>query len=97
VPGQAIGQADYVLIAGIVEVQRLEQQASEHVQRLADDWHISSRAEGCSSCVPSFEILGRWTAISPGLGLSLRFPAMADVELCGEIQIQIAQLPLGCT
>jgi hypothetical protein len=37
VPGQAIGQADYVLIAEIVEVDRFEQQASEHVQRLADD------------------------------------------------------------
>ena len=37
VPGQAIGQADYVLIAEIVEVKRFEQQGSEHVQRLADD------------------------------------------------------------
>jgi len=37
VPGQAIGQADYVLIAEIVGVERFEQQASEHVQRLADD------------------------------------------------------------
>ncbi len=37
VPGQAIGQADYVLIAELVEVERFEQQASEHVQRLADD------------------------------------------------------------
>jgi hypothetical protein len=38
VPGQAIDQADYVLIAEIVEVEeRWEQQASEHVQRLADD------------------------------------------------------------
>jgi hypothetical protein len=37
VPGQAIGQADYVLIAEIVEVERFEQQASEHVERLADD------------------------------------------------------------
>jgi hypothetical protein len=37
VPGQAIGAADYVLIAEIVEVERFEQQASEHVQRLADD------------------------------------------------------------
>jgi hypothetical protein len=33
----AVGQADYVLIAEIVEVERFEQQASEHVQRLADD------------------------------------------------------------
>ena len=37
VPGQSIGQADYVLIAEIVEVERFEQQASEHVQRLMDD------------------------------------------------------------
>ena len=37
VPGQSIGQADYVLIAEIVEVERFEQQASEHVQRIADD------------------------------------------------------------
>jgi hypothetical protein len=37
VPGQSIGQADYVLIAEIVNIQRWEQQGSEHVQRLADD------------------------------------------------------------
>src|SRR6185312_4401120 len=37
VPGQAVGQADYVLIAEIHGVDRFEQQASEHVQRLADD------------------------------------------------------------
>ena len=37
VPGQSIGQADYVLIAQIVEVDRFEQQASDHVQRLTDD------------------------------------------------------------
>ena len=37
VPGQSIGQADYVLIAEIVEVDRFEQQASDHVQRLEDD------------------------------------------------------------
>jgi hypothetical protein len=43
VPGQSIGQADYVLIAEIVEVERFEQQASEHVQRLADDLaHLAS-------------------------------------------------------
>jgi hypothetical protein len=36
VPGQSIGEADYVLIAEIVDVERFEQQASEHVQRLAD-------------------------------------------------------------
>jgi hypothetical protein len=37
VPGQSTAQADYVLIAEIVEVDRFEQQASEHVQRLEDD------------------------------------------------------------
>jgi hypothetical protein len=45
VPGQTMGQADYVLIAEIVGVERFEQQASEHVQRLADDLDhlVSSR------------------------------------------------------
>jgi hypothetical protein len=45
VPGQAIGQADYVLIAEIVEIDRFEQQGSEHIQRLADDLDhlVSSR------------------------------------------------------
>jgi hypothetical protein len=37
VPGQSMGEADYVLLAEIVEVQRFEDQASERVQRLADD------------------------------------------------------------
>jgi hypothetical protein len=37
VPGQSIGQADYVLIAEIAAVERWEQQASEHIQRLEDD------------------------------------------------------------
>jgi hypothetical protein len=37
VPGQAIDQADYVLIAEIVGVERFEQQGGEQVQRLADD------------------------------------------------------------
>src|SRR4030081_821495 len=37
VPGQATDQADYVLIAEIVGVERWEQQASEHIQRLTDD------------------------------------------------------------
>jgi hypothetical protein len=36
VPGQSMGQADYVLMAEIAEVDRFEQQASEHVQRLED-------------------------------------------------------------
>ena len=45
VPGQAIGQADYVLIAEIVEVERFEQQGSERVQQLAGDLEhlVSSR------------------------------------------------------
>jgi hypothetical protein len=45
VPGQSIGQADYVLFAEIAEVERFEQQASEHIQRLEDDLEhlVSSR------------------------------------------------------
>ena len=45
VPGQSIGQADYVLIAEIVEVERFEQQATEHIQRLEVDLEhlVSSR------------------------------------------------------
>jgi hypothetical protein len=44
VPGQSIGQADYVLIAEINEVGRWEQQASEHVQRLEEDLaHLVSK------------------------------------------------------
>jgi hypothetical protein len=45
VPGQVIDQADYVLIAEIVEVDRFEQQGSERVQQLADelDHLVSSR------------------------------------------------------
>jgi hypothetical protein len=37
VPGQAIGEADYVLIAEILDVSRFEDQGSERVQRLEDD------------------------------------------------------------
>jgi hypothetical protein len=37
VPGQSIGQADYVLFAEIVDLDRFEQQASERVQQLEDD------------------------------------------------------------
>jgi hypothetical protein len=37
VPGQSIGQADYVLIAQVLEVERFEQQAGDHVERLAED------------------------------------------------------------
>jgi hypothetical protein len=44
VPGQSLGQADYVLIAEIVAVERWEQQASELLERLADDLaHLVSR------------------------------------------------------
>jgi hypothetical protein len=45
VPGQSISQADYVLIAEIFEVERFEQQATEHIQRLTDDLEhfVSSR------------------------------------------------------
>ena len=91
VPGQAIGQADYVLIAEIVEVDRFEQQASEHVQRLADDLEHLVSSRGMSSCAPSFESRRRWRAISPrrspsvvrvpeppGSRRSLGVPARAD-------------------
>ena len=37
VPGQSTREADYVLIAEILEVERFEQQVSEHIQRLEDD------------------------------------------------------------
>jgi hypothetical protein len=37
VPGQALDRADYVLIAEIVAVERFEQQASELIERMADD------------------------------------------------------------
>jgi len=37
VPGQSLRQADYVLIAEIVAVERFEQQASELIERLEDD------------------------------------------------------------
>ena len=37
VPGQSLSQADYVLIAEVIPVERFEQQASELIQRLEDD------------------------------------------------------------
>src|SRR5690348_4913760 len=37
VPGQAIEEADYVLLAQITGVERFEEQGSEHVQRLTDE------------------------------------------------------------
>ena len=45
VPGQAIGAADYVLIAEIVNMERWQQQAEDRVQGLADalEHLVSSR------------------------------------------------------
>lgn len=37
VPGQSLDQADYVLMAEILEIERFEQQGSERVDALADD------------------------------------------------------------
>jgi hypothetical protein len=37
VPGQSTEEADYVLIAEVVEVERWEQQMTEQLERLADD------------------------------------------------------------
>jgi hypothetical protein len=37
VPGQATDQADYVLIAEIVEVERWEEQISEELERLEEE------------------------------------------------------------
>jgi hypothetical protein len=43
VPGQSLDEADYVLIAEIVAVERWEEQASELVERMADDFaHLIS-------------------------------------------------------
>jgi len=54
VPGQSIGQADYVLIAEIVEVERFEHQASEHVQRLEDDLAHLVASRGMLVLRPAF-------------------------------------------
>src|SRR5438477_5090689 len=45
VPGQAIGQADYVLIPEIGGAERFEQRGTEHVQRWAEELEhlVSSR------------------------------------------------------
>ncbi|HEY7633368.1 MAG TPA: hypothetical protein VH817_21880 [Thermoleophilaceae bacterium] len=45
VPGQSTDEADYVLIAEIVEVERWEQQISEEIERLEDELErlVSSR------------------------------------------------------
>jgi hypothetical protein len=37
VPGQSIGEADYVLIIEFAEIDRFEEQATERVESLADD------------------------------------------------------------
>ena len=37
VPGQSLREADYVLIAEVVAVERFEQQATELIQQLEDD------------------------------------------------------------
>src|SRR5436853_7906728 len=59
VPGQSIGQADYVLIAEIVEGERFEQQASEHVQRLADDLAHLGASRGLAVRRPVLRHRGR--------------------------------------
>ena len=45
VPGQAIGAADYVLVAEIVNLSRWQEQAEQRVDSLADDLEhlVSSR------------------------------------------------------
>jgi hypothetical protein len=53
VPGQSIGEADYVLIAEIVGIDRFEEQASEHVQRLADDLDHLVSSEGLLVLIPA--------------------------------------------
>ena len=53
VPGQAIDQADYVLIAEIHGVDRFEQQASEHVQRLSDDLAHLVSSQGMLILLPA--------------------------------------------
>jgi hypothetical protein len=52
VPGQSIGQADYVLMVDILDVERFEQQASEHVQRLTDDLAHLVSSRGMLILVP---------------------------------------------
>jgi hypothetical protein len=37
VPGQSLGEADYVLIVEFAEIDRFEEQATERVESLADD------------------------------------------------------------
>ena len=95
VPGQSIGQADYVLIAEIVQVERWEQQASEHVQRLADDLAHLVSSRGMLVVRPSFEIRGRWRAIRPMLQTSLRGAvAGAVATVVMTLEQPLDQLPL---
>jgi hypothetical protein len=55
VPGQAIGQADYVLIAEIVEWIDSSNRGANTFSAWRTIWPISSRTAGCSSCVPCSE------------------------------------------
>jgi hypothetical protein len=55
VPGQAIDDADYVLIAQLVEADRFEQQASEHIQRLQDDLDHLVKHRGMLVLRPVFD------------------------------------------
>jgi hypothetical protein len=55
VPGQSLGQADYVLLAEIFEVDRWEQQASELVQHLEDDLEHLVSNRGLLVIRPVFE------------------------------------------
>jgi hypothetical protein len=59
VPGQALDQADYVLIAEIVAMERFEQQASELVGRLADDLAHLVSSRGLLVVRPILEIRSR--------------------------------------
>jgi hypothetical protein len=70
VPGQSIGQADYVLIAEIVEVERFEQQASEQIQRMEDDLAHLVSTRGLLVLRPVLCNPRRWRPIRPALGLS---------------------------
>src|SRR5690348_16270501 len=71
VPGQAIGQADYVLIAEIVEVDRFEQQGASTSSAWRRTWRISSRVGECWSCVPSSDDRPGCRSAEP-LGWSVR-------------------------
>ena len=59
VPGPSIGQADYVLIAEIVEVERSSSRRAMTSNGWRTTWRILSRTGKCSSCARSSERLGR--------------------------------------